>query len=328
MSRMIFKSRTPLTLSRMIGSLLFGLGVVGVVTLLVFSPASNVEVLNIEKNEIATINPSLEDSSLSSESEVTERMFQSETVTESENKISTPDSVLRELVKTKLNEFEVFAKDSFEINGKMLDEVEKSFLNIRRDLTNYDIYEIQNIIEEVARDEFGATAADIFIDYYHYRESRDDLKQLFSSQGDLTVVKEYYETLAELRVLHFGPVMTQKLFSEQQAMEKYFVESMLIENDESSLKEEKAQLQLAMIQDLSQEDNHSAFVEGIVADQRTHDLSDRVTAYIQQKNEILNASLSEKDKEAQLERISHHYFSTDNDSFISDYINHSFGHPD
>jgi len=180
-----------------------------------------------------------------------------------------------------------------------------SFQNLK--FTNQQLESLLSIIKKGLPGEAGEQTAEIVGNYYQFLGAEDEFNNVYETTSnpeaamnrsfdDLTA---QFQELQALRSLYLGESASEKLFAVSDASAEYMFESKRIEEDASLSDEEKSAQQKEAVK------RHDEITVGV------ENWTDRYVAFLDEKQLLLNASLTAEDKKSQLRRILESHFTLD-----------------
>jgi lipase chaperone LimK len=165
--------------------------------------------------------------------------------------------------------------------------------------------ELQMIIRQGLPGNAGDDVAKIVANYYHYLEASKEFNAIYETGSSNSPAienttdehKENYRELTALRELYLGSDTSTKLFSTSDANANYMFDMLEIEQATDLSDEEKQQKRLEIV-------NQHA--------EQTIDISnwnERHNVFLAAKQNILQASISDQQKQTQLTELMHQHFS-------------------
>jgi lipase chaperone LimK len=167
------------------------------------------------------------------------------------------------------------------------------------------LLELQIIIRQGLPGNAGDDVAKIVANYYHYLEASKEFNAIYETGSSNSPAienttdehKENYRELTALRELYLGSDTSTKLFSTSDANANYMFDMLEIEQATDLSDEEKQQKRLEIV-------NQHA--------EQTIDISnwnERHNVFLAAKQNILQASISDQQKQTQLTELMHQHFS-------------------
>jgi lipase chaperone LimK len=165
--------------------------------------------------------------------------------------------------------------------------------------------ELQMIIRQGLPGNAGDDVAKIVANYYHYLEASKEFNAIYETGSSNSPAienttdehKENYRELTALRELYLGSDTSTKLFSTSDANANYMFDMLEIEQATDLSDEEKQQKRLEIVNQHAEE---------------TIDISnwnERHNVFLVAKQNILQASISDQQKQTQLTELMHQHFS-------------------
>jgi lipase chaperone LimK len=163
--------------------------------------------------------------------------------------------------------------------------------------------ELQSIIKSGLPGKAGEQTAQIVADYYQYLGARNEFNALYETtnagEQDIETYEAQYNELLALRELYLGSEAANKLFAATDANSQYMFDSMKLENNTSLSEEEKLQEQ-AKISERHANDSS-----------KVSNWNHRYRTFSDEKQFILDSSVSEGEKHAQITELMHKHFSAE-----------------
>jgi lipase chaperone LimK len=167
------------------------------------------------------------------------------------------------------------------------------------------LLELQIIIRQGLPGNAGDDVAKIVANYYHYLEASKEFNAIYETGSSNSPAienttdehKENYRELTALRELYLGSDTSTKLFSTSDANANYMFDMLEIEQATDLSDEEKQQKRLEIVNQHAEE---------------TIDISnwnERHNVFLVAKQNILQASISDQQKQTQLTELMHQHFS-------------------
>jgi lipase chaperone LimK len=167
------------------------------------------------------------------------------------------------------------------------------------------LLELQIIIRQGLPGNAGDDVAKIVANYYHYLEASKEFNAIYETGSSNSPAienttdehKENYRELTALRELYLGSDTSTKLFSTSDANANYMFDMLEIEQATDLSDEEKQQKRLEIVNQHAEE---------------TIDISnwnERHNVFLAAKQNILQASISDQQKQTQLTELMHQHFS-------------------
>jgi lipase chaperone LimK len=165
--------------------------------------------------------------------------------------------------------------------------------------------ELQMIIRQGLPGNAGDDVAKIVANYYHYLEASKEFNAIYETGSSNSPAienttdehKENYRELTALRELYLGSDTSTKLFSTSDANANYMFDMLEIEQATDLSDEEKQQKRLEIVNQHAED---------------TIDISnwnERHNVFLAAKQNILQASISDQQKQTQLTELMHQHFS-------------------
>lgn len=188
------------------------------------------------------------------------------------------------------------------IDHKARHALEASFNPLDLMLDAEELAELQELIRIGLPGRAGEQTAEIVGDYYRYRVAEADFNQTHESDGDLITARNNFEQLVALREAHLGYEVAEKLYGEENALTRYTLKAMQVEVDPGLSAEQKAERWQALSSELPADvlasDSESQAVKIDSAD-----WEGRFSAFERERQYILDAGLSEDDRQAQVDEL-------------------------
>ncbi|MFV1873933.1 MAG: lipase secretion chaperone [Oleiphilus sp.] len=166
---------------------------------------------------------------------------------------------------------------------------------------------LQNMIRKSLPGEAGEQTARIVNDYYQYLSAKNEFNAFYLSEQSETADQrvdnslEHYEAqyaeLVALRQLYLGDEVAAKLFAESNANSQYMFDTMKLQASAHLSESEKQQAQAELVE------KHAVKTTNV------DNWGARYQAFLEDKQYIVSASISEREKQAQLNALMHEHFS-------------------
>lgn len=183
--------------------------------------------------------------------------------------------------------------------------LDRSLQNGDLRLTDQELSDLQQMIRDRLPGKAGAQTARIVADYYRYRQAETEYLSTTTPQesavdpASISAHKARYDRLRQLREQYLGPEASEKLFRVSDAHATYMFEAHRIRNDDSLSDEEKIRRVNALNDELQQQyitiDNWEQRYQQFQAD----------------KQQILQAGLSDADKVSQIKGLLNEQFTAE-----------------
>lgn len=186
--------------------------------------------------------------------------------------------------------------------------LDEALLRMQNKLDSESLAALQGIIKQGLPNKAGEQTAKIVADYYYYLEAKDEFSRtteaLFSNTGPATIAslendETLYAELQALRDVHLGSEVSSSLFRVSDATAQYMFDSMKLELNQDLSPVEKEQ-QLIDIEEKHIE--RSINVDNWPIRYRNFQI---------EKQNILQASLDQDEKNQQLNQLLQSHFNTD-----------------
>ncbi len=196
----------------------------------------------------------------------------------------------------------------------ILDDDALNALNIALDhdemqLDSEAIGELQTIIKNGLPGLAGEQIAHIVADYYQYLGAKSEFNSVYEpTNGEGQYIENYesqYEELSSLRELYLGSEVSSKLFAVSDANARYMFETKKLEADTSLSEEEKKEEQAKLVARHAEETIN------------VNDWKERYQAFLEEKQYIVNASISDDEKLAQIAELINQHFSDEEQEKVS-----------
>jgi lipase chaperone LimK len=175
---------------------------------------------------------------------------------------------------------------------------------------------VQEIIRSGLPPPAGDQAATIVGNYYQYQLAARTMNDS-ATGSDLDASQTQLDRLVALRHSYFGAETAEKLFGDEQAYSRFMLASMRIESDASLSPPEKQQRQSELVETLPERlvrEAPSGPAETTPDSTPSTDRGDWASRYAEferQKQAILQAGLTEEEKNTQVDRLLHEHFASD-----------------
>ena len=167
-------------------------------------------------------------------------------------------------------------------------------------LDDETLEELQNLIKKGLPGNAGEQTAQIVADYYQYLGAKNEFNALYNTTNNVEQNIDDYETqyneLLALRELYLGAEIAAPLFKTANANARYMFDSMKLEANTDLNEEEKKEQQAQIIE------RHAAKTISV------NNWNERFQAFSDDKQNILNASISDDEKRNQLTALMHQHF--------------------
>jgi len=168
---------------------------------------------------------------------------------------------------------------------------------------------LQDLIRKGLPGNAGEQTARIVSDFYQYLGAKNEFNALYETNREADETIENYETeyneLLALRELYLSAEVADQLFSASNANARYMFDSMKLEADTSLSEEEKKQQQAKIVQ------RHAE------SSTKVSNWNERYQAFLDDKQYIINSSLSDDEKRDQLSGLMHQHFSYEELEYVS-----------
>jgi lipase chaperone LimK len=171
------------------------------------------------------------------------------------------------------------------------------------------IGELQTIIKNGLPGAAGEQTAQIVADYYQYLGAKNEFNEVYEPTNDESQYIENYESqyeeLTSLRELYLGSEVSSKLFAISDANARYMFETKKLEANTSLSEEEKKQEQAKLVARHAEETTN------------VNDWKERYQAFLNEKQYIVNAAISDDEKLVQITELMNEHFSSEEQERVS-----------
>lgn len=234
------------------------------------------------------------------------------------------------------------------VDQKALSSLQRTFRNLGEETSLETVQQLQELIKMGLPGGAGKETAKIFGDYYQYLEAKNLLDNRNEIKSESQDSRQYLENLVDLRREHLGNDTAAQLYSAQEAHQRFVLENHEINKNQqlsqSEKGEKRAQLKRALqsgllnidsrgtdaVENMMQAsvqwgeqglaDETQAYLQkqtlGLVAarrlaknDSQRLEWQQRYSSFESQRAEVINAGLSEQDKQQQIEQLLAEHFS-------------------
>jgi len=168
---------------------------------------------------------------------------------------------------------------------------------------------LQNIIRKGLPGNAGEQTAQIVADYYQYLGAKKEFNSLYetynSSDQNITRYEDQYNELLALREQYLGAEAASQLFATANANSRYMFEIMKLEENASLSAEEKEQERALIIE------RHAETTTQV------NNWNERYQSFMDDKQYIINSSLSNDEKRDQLQALMRDHFSQQELEYVS-----------
>ena len=168
---------------------------------------------------------------------------------------------------------------------------------------------LQDLIRKGLPGNAGEQTAQVVADFYQYLGAKNEFNSLYETNRNPDETIESYETeyneLLALRQLYLSTEAAEQLFAVSNANSRYMFDSMKLEADTSLSEEEKKQEQDKIIQ------RHAE------SSTKVSNWNERYQAFLDDKQYIINSSVSDDEKRDQLTALMHQHFSYEELEYVS-----------
>jgi lipase chaperone LimK len=168
---------------------------------------------------------------------------------------------------------------------------------------------LQDLIRKGLPGNAGEQTAQIVADFYQYLGAKNEFNSLYETNRNADETIESYETeyneLLALRQLYLSTEVADQLFAVSNANSRYMFDSMKLEADASLSGEEKKQEQDKIVQ------------RHVESSTNVNNWNERYQAFLDDKQYIINSSVSDDEKRDQLTGLMHQHFSHEELEYVS-----------
>jgi lipase chaperone LimK len=168
---------------------------------------------------------------------------------------------------------------------------------------------LQDLIRKGLPGNAGEQTARVVADFYQYLGAKNEFNSLYETNRNPDQTIEDYETqyneLLALRQLYLSTEVADQLFASSNANSRYMFESMKLEADTSLSEEEKKQQQAKIVQQHAESST------------KVNNWNERYQAFLDDKQYIINSSISDDEKRDQLRALMHQHFSYEELEYVS-----------
>jgi lipase chaperone LimK len=218
-------------------------------------------------------------------------------------------------IRNALRDVRVDEEGNLIVDHRALAALQEGFASLGQ-LDSSQLVSVQEIIRSGLPPPAGDQAATIVSNYYQYQLAARTLNDS-ATGNDLGASQAQLDRLIALRHSYFGAETAEKLFGDEQAYSRFMLASMRIESDGSLSPAEKAQRQSELIKALPERlvrETPSGLAETTPDSTPSLDSGDWASRYAEferQKQAILDAGLTEEEKDTQVDRLLHEHFAAE-----------------
>jgi hypothetical protein len=176
------------------------------------------------------------------------------------------------------------------------------------ELSPADLEELQSLIRIGLPGPAGEQTAEVVGNYYRFLQAEKEFNELYGAPGMDANVESGYEELVALRELYLGPEVASKLFEKQDRDARYMLRSMLLARDESLKPEEREARQKKLAASFHSESPDLPQWE------------ERYGLFQYEQQTIVESTLSEEEKQRQIEQLLEQHFDADEIPAVKDYL--------
>jgi hypothetical protein len=176
------------------------------------------------------------------------------------------------------------------------------------ELSPADLEELQALIRIGLPGPVGGQTAEVVGNYYRFLEAEKEFNELYRAPGMDANVESGYEELIALRELYLGPEVAAKLFEKQDQDARYMLQSMLLARDESLTAEEREARQKKLAAGYHSESPDVPQWE------------ERYGLFQYEQQAIAESTLSEDEKDRQIQQLLQQHFTADEIPAVKDYL--------
>lgn len=234
---------------------------------------------------------------------------------------------------------------AFDADGKVVvdrnarDVLEDSLQELSN-LTTEELEALQRTLRAGLPGPQGDRAAKIVTDYYRYRTTLQDFERSAEAPTTPEGQRTRLNYVAQLRDEYLGPVVARQFYAEDQAMQRYLLESSNAPGAEGAMLQQELQdgvfyldsrtspeaqelrQQMSLLRSQGVSDDYAQYVQaqqlGLYTanalprtDTQRSDWEQRYEQFKQERQLVLTAGLAEVDKQAQLEQLLGQYFNAE-----------------
>jgi lipase chaperone LimK len=274
--------------------------------LVAFSGGNDKNIVKIHTTSDYNVNTVVTEIESNEKTIATEWQWEEQTNSPIKNPIATftEESVYRVLKRVRLDN-----QNNIIIDHEALIALNAALDDSRLQLDEQALGELQMIIKQGLPGTAGDDVAKIVVNYYNYLEASKEFNTIYETdlssselsnsetvESNIEEYKENYRELISLRELYLGSDTSSKLFSTSDANANYMFDMLRIEQD-TNLSDEDKKIK------------HKEIIETHA--EQTVDISNwnqRHINFLNAKTTILNASISEQQKQTQLTELMHQRF--------------------
>jgi len=176
-------------------------------------------------------------------------------------------------------------------------------------LDDETLEKLQDLIKQGLPGNAGEQAAKIIGDYYQFLGAKNEFNSLYETRNNpdqnIEIHEAQYNELLALRELYLGTEVADQLFATSNANSQYMFDSVKLEANTSLSEEEKKQQQTLNIE------RHAEQTINV------NNWNERYRSFSADKQNILNASLSDDEKRDQVTSLMHQHFSYEELEYVS-----------
>jgi len=216
----------------------------------------------------------------------------------------TQESIYKALHAVKLDE-----NGDIIIDNDALTALNTALANNKLKLEDETLEKLQDLIKQGLPGDAGEQTAQIVTDYYQYLGAKSEFNSLYETRDNtdrnIENHEAQYNELSALRELYLGTDVADQLFATANANSQYMFDSMKLEANTSLSEKEKKQQQAKIIE------SHAEKTVNV------NNWNERYQAFSDDKQHILNSSISNDNKRDQITSLKHEHFSVEELDFVS-----------
>lgn len=186
------------------------------------------------------------------------------------------------------------------LDAEALNALNRTLQHGAVELSEQNLADLRELIQVGLPGKAGEQTARVVTDYYQYLGAQEEFNDMYETHPteatDVADFERQYEELQALRKLYLGKEVAEQLFAEADAGARYMLDVRKIESDPGLTEEEKAR-ELEALNTRLQNDT-------IAVD----NLSERRAGFQEERQRILDAGLSEAEKQAQVKALLEQHF--------------------
>lgn len=186
------------------------------------------------------------------------------------------------------------------LDGEALNALNRTLRHGAVELSEQNLADLRELIRVGLPGKAGEQTARVVTDYYQYLGAEEEFNDMYETNSgepaDPEVFQRQYEELQALRELYLGEEVAKQLFAEADAGVRYMLDVRRIESDPALTDEEKTRELEAL--------NTRLQNETIAVD----NWNERRASFQEERQRILDAGLSEAEKQAQVKALLEQHF--------------------